>query len=392
FDLLQNFLFGTKGYASTRVAARGMIITAYDILKDEVGKKELFNTVTGWEICRQGDPRPLTTLVNRFDNAERILKELGSIINGRALLQTIEFLFQSYVTPPNLHNIVKCYISDPDEQFKVQDDLIKALDLLTEAKVLLDTNKTYRITSDIEQRLLDEMNGFTVQGFVKKKQLVTAYKGANITKSITKVTDNGLPFDFYITTDNDDELTTPNLKYLKVKVKSVYNISDDRAADIDALKVQHQNDKDLLWLVPDNNHFKELDRLIDEVERITYLEQKYNNPNSDEGKILISFSTAKGEKQNRIKDLVDESLINATAVYLYNTLQLNKDNWQTTLQAQQKNIIQNVYSKRLASQLSDSVAAAVIKEANNGRLQQYFTGSDFAFFDAQGNFIGENLK
>lgn len=392
FDLLQNFLFGTKGLASTRVAARGMIITAYDILKDEVGKKELFNTVTGWEICRQGDPRPLTTLVNRFDNAERILKESGSIINGRTLLQTIEFLFQSYVTPPNVHNIVKCYISDPDEQFKVQDDIIKALDLLTEAKVLLDTNKTYRITSDIEQRLLDEMNGFTVQGFVKKKQLVTAYKGANITKSISKVTDNGLPFDFYITTDNDDELTSPNLKYLKVKVKSVYNISDDRAADIDALKVQHQNDKDLLWLVPDNNHFKELDRLIDEVERITYLEQKYNNPNSDEGKILISFSTAKGEKQNRIKDLVDESLINATAVYLYNTLQLNKDNWQTTLQAQQKNIIQNVYSKRLASQLGDSVAAAVIKEANNGRLQQYFTGSDFAFFDAQGNFIGENLK
>jgi hypothetical protein len=89
---------------------------------------------------------------------------------------------------------------------------------------------------------------------------------------------------------------------------------------------------------------------------------------------------------------VEDSLLNATAIYLYNTLQLNKDNWQTTLQTQQKQIIQNVYSKRLGSQLSDSVAAAVIKEANNARLQQYFTGSDFAFFDAQGNFIGENLK
>ena len=89
---------------------------------------------------------------------------------------------------------------------------------------------------------------------------------------------------------------------------------------------------------------------------------------------------------------MEDSLLNATAIYLYNTLQLNKDNWQTTLQTQQKQIIQNVYSKRLSSQLSDSVAAAVIKEANNARLQQYFTGSDFAFFDAQGNFIGENLK
>jgi hypothetical protein len=392
FDLLQNFLFGTKGYASTKVAARGMIITTYDILKQEVQHTDLFHTVTGWHIAKEGQPQPPVRLVSRYDNAERILSEADSPISGRKLLETINFLTEAEVTPSSVPNIVKSFISDPDEQFKIQDDIIKALDLLTEAKVLLDTNKTYRITSDIEQRLLDEMNGFAVQGYKKKQELVKNYKTTNFTRSIAKVADNGLQFDFYITTDNDDELTTPNLKYLKVKIKSVYNISDDRSADIDTLKVQHQNDKDLLWLVPDNSYFKELDRLIDEVERITYLEQKYNNPNSDEGKILISFSTAKGEKQNRIKDLVEESLTNATAIYLYNTLQLNKDNWQTTLQAQQRSIIQNVYSKRLASQLSDSVAAAVIKEANSGRLQQYFSGSDFAFFDNQGNFIGENLK
>lgn len=392
FDLLQNFLFGTKGYASTKVAARGMIITTYDILKQEVQHTDLFHTVTGWHIAKEGQPQPPVRLVSRYDNAERILLEAGSSISGRRLLETINFLTEAEVTPSSLANITKSFISDPDEQFKVQDDILKALDILTEAKVLLDTNKTYRITSDIEQRLLDEMNGFAVQGYKKKQELVKNYKATNFTRNIAKVADNGLQFDFYITTDNDDELTTPSLKYLKVKIKSVYNISDDRSADIGNLKVQHQNDKDLLWMVPENSYFKELDRLIDEVERITYLEQKYNNPNSEEGKILISFSTAKGEKQNRIKDLVEESLINATAIYLYNTLQLNKDNWQTTLQTQQKTIIQNVYSKRLASQLSDSVAAAVIKEANNGRLQQYFTGSDFSFFDTQGNFIGENLK
>ena len=138
-------------------------------------------------------------------------------------METINFLTEAEVTPSSLPNIIKCFISDPDEQFKVQEEIVKALDLLTEAKVLLDTNKTYRITSDIEQRLLDEKNSFTVQGFVKKKQLVTAYKNANITKTIGKVSDNGLQFDFYITTDNDDELTSPNLKYLRVKIKSIYN-------------------------------------------------------------------------------------------------------------------------------------------------------------------------
>jgi hypothetical protein len=392
FDLLQNFLFGTKGYASTKVAARGMIITTYDILREEVQHADLFNTVTGWHIAKEGQPQPPVRLVSRYDNAERILVEAGSSISGRKLLETINFLSEAEVTPSSLPNIIKSFISHPDDHFKVQDDIIKALEVLTEAKVLLDTNKTYRITSDIEQRLLDEMNGFTVQQSKRKQELMKAYTASNFVRSIFKINENGLQYEFYITSDNDDELTKTNLKYLKVKIKSIYSVSDDRTSDIDSLKAQHQNDKDLLWLVPENTYFKELDHLIEEAEKITYLEDKYRDPNSEEFKTLVKFSTAKGEKQNRIKELVEDALLNATAIYLYNTLQLNKDNWQTTLQAQQKQIIQNVYSKRLGSQLSDSVAAAVIKEANNSRLQQYFTGSDFAFFDAQGNFVGENLK
>ncbi len=73
-------------------------------------------------------------------------------------------------------------------------------------------------------------------------------------------------------------------------------------------------------------------------------------------------------------------------------MQLSRDNWQNVLQQQQKQLIQNVYNKRLSAQLSDTVAASVIKEANNQRLKHYFTHTDFQFFDAQGNFIGENLK
>jgi hypothetical protein len=392
FDLLQNFLFGTKGYASTKVAARGMIITTYDILRQEIQHDSLYNTVTGWHIAKEGQPQPPVRLVSRYDNAERIVQQHGLKVSGRKLLETINFLTEAEVTPTSVPNIVKSYITNPDDHHAIQADVLKALELLTEAKVLLNTNKTYRITSDIEQRLLDEMNGYTVQGFVKKKQLVNAYKASASVRNAYRIADNGVQYDFYITTDNDDELTTPSQKYLKFKIKSIYNISDDRSSDIEQIKVQYQSDKDLIWLVPDNTQFKEIDRLIDEVERISYLEQKYNNPNSDEGKILLSFSTAKGEKQNRIKDLVESSFENATAVYLYNAFQLDKNNWTSTIQTLQRQVVQNVFNKRLSSQLSDSVAASVIKEANNSRLHQYFHTSDFAFFDAQGNFIGENLK
>ena len=392
FNLLQNFLFGTKGYASTKVAARGMIITTYDILKRELQEKELFDVATGWQIAKQAQPQPPARLINRYDNAERILKETASNISGRRLLETIHFLSEAEVVPTTLANIVKSYIDDADSFHKIQEIIANALNDLIEAKVLLITNNTYRITSDIEQRLLDEMNGFTVQGFVKKKQVVVAYKDSSTIKTFARITDSNLQYDFFITTDNDDELTKPSLKELKLKLKSVYNISDDRTTDIEALKVQHQNDKDLIWLVPDSSTFKEIDKLIDEIARITYLEEKYNNPQSEEGVILRRFSTTKTEKENRLKDIIEESLQNGTAIYLYNTFQLDENNWQTTLQNQQRQVVQNVYHKRLASQLSDDVAGKVIKEATATRLHSYFNGPDFQFFDTKGNFIGENLK
>lgn len=391
FNLLQTFLFGTKGYASTKVAARGMIITTYDILKRELQDNELFDTATGWQIAKQAQPQPPVRLVNRYDYAERILKENNSSISGRKLLETIHFLSEAEVVPTQ-SNIIKSFIKDPEDFHKVQDELTKALNDLVVAKILLDANNAYRITSELEQRMLEEMLGFSVLGYAKKNHIVSAYKFAPFIKTLAQITDGNLPYDFYITTNSDDELTNPPLKSLKIKLKSVYTMSDDRTADLEALKVQSQNEKDLIWLVPDNSSFPEMDRLIDEIKRFIFLEENYTNPQAEEAPILRSFSTVKSEKEKHLKDLVEQSLQKATSIYLYNTFQLDKENWQSTLQSQQRKVIQNVYHRRLGSQLSDEVAGKVIKEATNTRLHTYFSRPDFQFFDAQGNFIGENLK
>jgi hypothetical protein len=392
FDLLQNFLFGTKGYASTKVAARGMIITTYEILKNELQPEPLFNVATGWQISRQALQQPRLTLVSRFDSAEKVLREEGSSIPGRKLLETINFLAESETVQTSTSNIVKTYIGDSDLFTTTQPEVEKALNTLVEAKILLVANGTYRITSDIEQRMLDEMKEFAVQTFVKKKALINALKSSAPVKTLSKIAENNLSYDFYITTDNDDELTAPALKQLKLRIKSLYNISDNRTTDIDGLKTQHQNDKDIIWIVPDNSHFTEIDRLIDEIERITYLEQKYQNPRTEEASIIQAFLTARSEKINRLTSLVEQSLQNGDSVYLYNELRLDKDNWQTTVQSLQRQVIKNLYSKRLESQLSDDVATKVIKEANGGRLASFFHGPDFAFFDAEGKFVGETLK
>lgn len=392
FDLLQNFLFGTKGYASTKVAARGMIITTYEILKLEIQNRPLFHVATGWQIAKEGQPQPPVRLVNRYQNADLILKDHGSTIPGRRLLETINFLHESEVVPTTVQNIIKSYTSDPEEAIKLKEPIIKALEILTESKILLENNKTYRITSDIEQRLLDEMMGYTVQGYMKKKKLNNAYKSSQILRNIGKITDLNQQYEFYITTDNDEELTTPSLKNLKIKVQSIYNISDDKNADVEIIRQRHKDDKDLIWLVPDNQAFKEIDKLIEEIERINYLEQKYNNPNSDEGKILNGFLSSRDDKQIRLSNLIEKSLADGTLVYLFNLYQLNANNYQTTISDIQRQVIQNIYTKRLGSQLSDSIALAVIKEPREENLRKHFSGEDFKFFDNSGNFIGDNLK
>ncbi len=155
FDLLQNFLFGTKGYATTKVAARGMISTTYDVLKKQSQSSKLFEMATAWQIAREAQTSPPVRLVNRYDSAEKILKD--SQVSGRHLLETINFLSQAEVVPVTLPNIIRSYIKEPEDYHKVKDHIAKALDLLVEARIILPANNTYRITSDIEQRMLDEM-------------------------------------------------------------------------------------------------------------------------------------------------------------------------------------------------------------------------------------------
>jgi hypothetical protein len=394
FGLLQNFLFGRQGYASTKVAERGMIITTYDILKHEIQNEQIFNSATGWQIAKEAQPQPPVRLVNRYSNADTILKNEHIDIPGRHLLETIHFLTEAEITPTSISNIVKSYIKSPEDFHNTQTLISKALDTLAEHKILLLSNGTYRITSDIEQRLLDEMNQYPVQIFKKKQQVIVAFKNASFIKSLSKINDNNTPYDFYITSDNDDELTSPSLKQLKLKVKSLYSFSNDRSTDIEQIKTQYQNDKDIIWLAPDNSRFVEIDKLFDEVERIKYLEEKYTNPNSDEGPIVRAFQAERSAKENRLKELVEQSLMLGNSIYFYNTAQLDENNWQTTVNGIQRQVIQNVYSQRLSAQLSDTIADRIIKEGNNQRLHTYFTGqgTDFQFYDIHGNFIGESLK
>lgn len=389
FNLLQNFLFGTKGYASTKIAARGMIITTFDIVRKLVKEEDLFAVVAGWQIAREADTQPDIRLVNRFNAAENVL--LNHQINGRKLLETINFLSESEVTKTTLLNISKSYFNHADDVFQKQDSVKQALEKLVEAKILIINDNTYKITSDVEQKILAEMNGFAVQSYLKKNKLVDLYKKSNLITALSSVTD-GVKYSFNVSTDDQDDIANANTKELAIQVKSLYTIGEDRFAEINQLKSQYDENKNLAILFPDNSNFKIIDNLIDSILRIRELENKYPNKSTEEGKVVQDLMRSKEDKENALRNQIDKALTESTLIYLFNTTILNDSNYTSEVEKLQKKMVESVYNKRLQHQVSEALAPLIIKEQSADKLHNHFSHKDFKFFDANGNFIGENLS
>lgn len=112
FKLLQYFLFGSSELTQTRVGNRGMIISAFDVLKKEV-KNEVADHyhVNATQLCNQADDSVEEALTNRYNQADAALQGQDfEHISGKKLLQTINFLTRSAVQT-TIANITKSYIN-----------------------------------------------------------------------------------------------------------------------------------------------------------------------------------------------------------------------------------------------------------------------------------------
>ena len=98
----------------------------------------------------------------------------------------------------------------------------------------------------------------------------------NFTNSPT-FTDGSDPFKFSVLSDQDDELCSSGSKQLKMTVYSLFNISGNRQDFIEQIKLETQYDKDLIILIPDNSEFALIDKLIGEISRYSYMEEKYKS-------------------------------------------------------------------------------------------------------------------
>lgn len=393
FELLQKFLFASNALTATQVAARGMIITTFDVLRNKLGNLDTYNFATAFDICDEAQTAPPAALVNKYDSAHQILKDTP--INGIRLLKAIHFLSESGVVGTTAENIAKVYIANVDDYFAVKPQIDEALAKLSSptAKVLLEANNNFKITSDLETKLLDEMNDFTVEHFIRKRELIYRLQKNSFIKSISGITDNSVTYNFLITSDLGDDLVGSSNKELCIEVCSLYNVTDNRIDFIETIKLQTQNNKNKITLIPDNADYAEINRLIEEIQRFSYMAEKYGNDSDLTVRHIIrEFSIIKDEKEKDLLNLINKAYTNSTAVYLFNAVLLNEANFKTQVNSLQKKELDNVFTKRPSKQLSEAIALSILKEKQDDKLVRFNDGSDFAFFDAKGNFVGDTLQ
>lgn len=391
FDILQKFLFKSNTLVSTQIAARGMIITAFDVLQKQMMDKDLFTITPGHAICSQAQTAPPTSTGIKYNSADKILKGQGSSINGELLLKTIHLLTESEDVSPTVENITKSYISSFNSYYQIKPQIEGALRILVEAKILLLSNNNYKITSDLEGKLLEEMKDFDVEFYSKKQSLIKILKEAKLFNKVAKLDENGGTFGFKILSDQEDELV-PGDKELIMSVYSLFNISGNREDFIEQIKLETQYNKNLITLVPDNSDFIHIDKLIEEVSRHLYMEEKYSGESDkDKRQIIADFSLIRKEKQKELEQKLENAYTNASLIYMFDEYRLSSSTFKSTITDIQRKLLKNVYTKRLSNQLTEGLIPKVFKNRKEN-LSTLFSGDDFKFFDSQENFIGDHLR
>lgn len=393
FELLQKFLFSSNALVANQIAARGMIITTFDILRRDLKDQKLYNFTTAQDLCKEAQTSPPADLMNKYQNSKKIIQNKELEIDGEQLLKCLHFINVSELIFPTVENITKAYISDITKYYEVKPIIEDALNLLVESKILLVSNNNYKITSNLEGKLLEEMNDFDVALFIKKRELVTYLKKLNLFRQVNVINEDSVAYNFNILTDLDDEIISSSNKNLKLTAYSLFNINEERQDFIESLKLDTQYSKDTITLVPDNSSFKKIDKLIGEVRRYSLMEEKYGSDNDTNTKQIIrEFIIIKEEKEKDLISLIEAAYANGSLIYLFDENLLNKDNFKGNVNEVQRKLIKNIYTKRLTSQLSEAVGSKLINEGNDEKLHRYFSGDEFKFFDTNGNFTGDHLK
>ncbi len=392
FRMLQYFLFGSGTTVQTKMAARGMIISAFDVLKKEVKLNyHEHSNVTATQLCNQAEETTEDSQRARYEQATNALKPQGyKHIEGKKLLQAIYFLAKTTITKTTVENICRAYVDSPDLYFEVLEEIKKALALLVENNIVMRTGDQYRITNQIEERIMQEMKDHDVPSYIITGEITKQLKSLTIIRGIQSTNVEGLNVPFSVKLDDGQSLSNNGENNLKVILQDI-NRSREREKRISEIKSESQSHKDTLYLVPNVDELNQINSLVTEIKRIAFITEKTYSTD-EEKRVVDSIKSSLDEKLARLNECLRRAYAGGTAVYQYNTFELNDAVFNETVKSLQREIFGNIFTKRLSMQLPESIAPKVLT-SQPSQLHNLFGGApDFAFFDTSGKFVGTTLS
>lgn len=391
-DLLQNFIRAV--HSKTHATERGMIIATFAALKT-IKEYKLFNFATAFNLVDGAKQHLDSDLVKKFSQAEKVLKESNSPINGLQLLKVIYFMNESSLIKATSENITRLYLNDFNGYYELKPKIDNALNDLCDVNLLLNKNNIYVITSDLEKDKIEEMKTLDVEFYVKKREFIERLKQQYFLQNISRCLFENNSYNFSINSIQGDELNYTPKKYLKINIASIYAVGkEDREKFLENIKFETQKNIDTATLVPSVNKFSEIDKCIEEIYRYGVMEDRYQNDDDEKLRHIVKdFSTNKANRLKEIDLLIEETYKNGTLIYNFEEYNLNENEFDNIFRKIEGKIINNTFPERLPLQLSEEIALKILKTRNPKSLLLCLPGNqEFTFFDSDGNFIGEGLK
>ena len=392
FKMLQYFLFGTQKLVKTQVGTRGMLISAFDVLKKEaLSDRDMFTHVNASQLCRQAEEAVAESLRIRYNQSDEHLAGLKlKIVCGHDMLQTIHFLTEAGAKT-TVENISRAYVSCPDDYFAVLDEVKKACKKLSDDEILILSGDEYRITSETQQRIFEMMANYDgIATYRIKGEIMKEVKRMQLVRQAQNLTVDTVNVAFSVQSDSGETFNTGGDQNMKVVFHDILSVRPSFEEYVEHVKEETQSDKNVISIIPSPEHSGEIQKIAESILRINYIKD-VPNLTSEEKKVVAEIANTLEDKTHQLEEAVVKSYTDGRIVYLYNASILKPQNASQLIKECEQKMYGNIYTKRLSGALRDSIALQLLK-VNAEQLQNTIGQQpDFMFFDTTGQFIGDQL-
>ena len=392
FKMLQYFLFGTHKLVKTQVGTRGMLISAFDVLKKEtMADRDIFVHVNASQLCRNAEESVPESLRARYNQADEHLTDIKlKFVVGHDMLQTIHFLTESGAKT-TVENISRAYVNCPNDYFTVLEEVKKACKKLADDEILILSGDEYRITSETQQRIFEMMANYDgIANYRIKGEITKEVKKMQLVRQAQTITADSGNVTFALQTDGGEPLNTGGNPNMKVVFHDILNVKPSLGEYVEKVKEETQSDKNTICVIPSPDYASEIQQAAETILRILYIKD-VPNLTDEEKKVVAEIVGTLEDKTRQLEQAIVKSYDEGRLVYLYNVSIMQQQSAPQIIKDTELKMYDNIYTKRLGGTIKDSIALQLLKVGANQLQNIIGSQPDFQFFDTSGQFIGDQL-